>query len=649
MIDHSTIQRILDVADIVDVVKEFVTLRKSGTNYKGLCPFHDEKTPSFTVSPSKQLCKCFSCGKGGNVVHFVMEHEQMTYPEAIRWLGKKYGIEVQEKEMSAEERTHATLRESMFVLNEWARDYFSDILRHHVDGVAFGMSYFRQRGFRDDIIKKFQLGFCLSSRDSFVKTALAKGFQAEFLEKTGLCYRTDDGRLLDRYWGRVIFPVHTVSGKVVAFGGRILNNDKKLAKYVNSPESEIYSKSKELYGLFLAKHAIVKQNCCYLVEGYTDVISMHQCGIENVVASSGTSLTEGQIRLIHRFTNNITVLYDGDAAGIKASLRGIDMLLAEGLNVKVLLLPDGEDPDSFSRSHSAHAFQQYIDEKQVDFIKFKIELLKDDCGNDPIKKAGLIQNIVHSLSMIPDRIVRDMYIKESSSLLDVKEELLVTEILRNRKEGKEENKKTNPSDSDEHLPLTQGEPIAEHKKILISSEEENLLKVIIKYGDKYLFTYEEEGQSIQCSVAQFILGDLSADGLHFSAPLYMKMLEEAAHLDCKETDHISLSYFLSHTNSEMSQLAAEMAEDKYVLSTEQSKGFVSDEKRLDELVPRLMHDFKGAIVRKEIGELLYQLKQPNVVSDSEKCMEIMQKYKELTIVEQQLSRMCGDRVIHRLS
>lgn len=346
MIDRNTIQRIMDAANIVDVVKEFVTLRKAGVNYKGLCPFHDDKTPSFTVSPSKQLCKCFSCGKGGNVVHFIMEHEQMSYPEAIRWLGKKYGIEIEEKELTDDEKRSATERESMFVLNEWARDYFSNLLRNHVDGVAVGMAYFRQRGFRDDIIRKFQLGFCLPEKDALAKAAVAKGFNQEYLVKTGLCFRTDDGRLLDRYHGRVIFPVHTVSGKVVAFGGRILSSEKKVAKYVNSPESEIYSKSHELYGLYLAKHAIVKQNRCYLVEGYTDVISMHQNGIENVVSSSGTSLTEGQIRLLHRFTDNITVLYDGDSAGIKASLRGIDMLLSEGMNIKVLLLPDGEDRKS---------------------------------------------------------------------------------------------------------------------------------------------------------------------------------------------------------------------------------------------------------------------------------------------------------------
>ena len=353
MIDRATIQRILDAANIVDVVGEFVTLKKAGVNYKGLCPFHNEKTPSFIVSPSKQLCKCFSCGKGGGVVQFVMEHEQMTYPEALRWLARRYGIEIKERELTDDERRAASIRESMFALNAWAAEYYEHQLHDDVDGVAYGMAYLRSRGFRDDIIRKFRLGFSPINREAIVTAATARGFSREMLEKTGICYPTDDGRLIDRYHGRVIFPVHTVSGSIVAFGGRILSSDKKLAKYVNSPESEIYSKSRELYGLFLAKHAIAKADCCYLVEGYTDVISMHQCGIENVVASSGTSLTEGQIRLLHRFTSNITVLYDGDAAGIKASLRGIDMLLSEGLNVKVLLLPDGEDPDSFARGRTA--------------------------------------------------------------------------------------------------------------------------------------------------------------------------------------------------------------------------------------------------------------------------------------------------------
>ena len=434
MIDQTTIDRILDAAQIVDVVSEFVTLRKRGVNYVGLCPFHNEKTPSFSVSPAKGLCKCFSCGKGGNSVHFIMEHEQMSYYEALKYLAKKYNIEIKERELTNEEKQAQTTRESMFIVNNFARDYFQNILKNHVDGRSIGLAYFRQRGFRDDIIEKFQLGYCTESHDAMSQEALRKGYKKEFLVKTGICYETDDHRLRDRFWGRVIFPVHTLSGKVVAFGGRVLSTATKgvKVKYVNSPESEIYHKSNELYGIYFAKQAIVKQDRCFLVEGYTDVISMHQSGIENVVASSGTALTPGQIRLIHRFTNNITVLYDGDVAGIKASIRGIDMLLEEGMNIKVCLLPDGDDPDSFARKHNSEEFQTFIREHEKDFIRFKTDLLMEDAGKDPIKRAELISNIVRSISVIPEAIIRDVYIKECSQHLRIEEKLLVAEVAKLR-------------------------------------------------------------------------------------------------------------------------------------------------------------------------------------------------------------------------
>ena len=439
MIDQATIDKILDAAQIVDVVSEFVTLKRAGVNYKGLCPFHNEKTPSFVVSPSKGLCKCFSCGKGGNVVHFIMEHEQLNYYEALKWLANKYHIEVKERELSDEEKQAQNVRESMFVVNDFANNYFQNLLHNHIDGQSIGLAYFRQRGFRDDIIRKFQLGYSLNERDALAKEAKRKGFKEEFLEKTGLCYRRDnDGQLRDRFWGRVMFPVHTLSGKVIAFGGRVLKTDGKVAKYVNSPESEIYHKSNELYGIYFAKQAIVRDDRCFLVEGYTDVISMHQAGIENVVASSGTSLTSGQIRLIHRFTNNITVLYDGDGAGIKASIRGIDMLLEEGMNIKVVLLPDGEDPDSFARKHNATDYKAYINSHEVDFIRFKTNLLLEEVGNDPIKRAGLIGDIVRSISVIPENIVRSVYIRECSQLLQVEEKLLVQEVGKLMMRTKEE-------------------------------------------------------------------------------------------------------------------------------------------------------------------------------------------------------------------
>ncbi len=442
MIDQATIDRILDAAQIMDVVSDFVTLRKRGVNYVGLCPFHNDKTPSFYVSPAKGLCKCFACGKGGNAVHFIMEHEQMSYPEALRYLAKKYNIEIKERELSDEEKFVQSERESLFIVNNFARDYFQNILKNHVDGRSIGMAYFRNRGFRDDIIEKFQLGYCTDSHDAFAQEAIQKGYKKEYLVKTGLCYETDDHRLRDRFWGRVIFPVHTLSGKVVAFGGRVLASATKgvKVKYVNSPESDIYHKSNELYGIYFAKQAIVKQDRCFLVEGYTDVISMHQSGIENVVASSGTALTPGQIRMIHRFTNNMTVLYDGDAAGIKASIRGIDMLLEEGIdmlleegmNVKVCLLPDGDDPDSFARKHNSTEFQAFISEHETDFIRFKTNLLLEDAGRDPIKRAELIGNLVQSISVIPEAIVRDVYIKECAQLLHIEDKLLVSEVAKRR-------------------------------------------------------------------------------------------------------------------------------------------------------------------------------------------------------------------------
>ena len=431
MIDRTTLIESSQQRIIVDVVGDFVTLRRSGANYKGLCPFHDEKTPSFMVSPSKQLCKCFSCGNGGNVAKFVMLHEQLTFPEAIKWLGRRYGIEVREKELSDEEKAHASAREAMFVVNEWARDCFVDTLHNNVDGVAVGMSYFRRRGLRDDIIRKFQLGFSLEQRDAMAQSARKKGFEEKYLESTGLCYRTDDGKLLDRYHGRVIFPVHSVSGRVVAFGGRVLNTEqnKNVGKYVNSPESEIYSKKRELYGLYLAKQAIVKQERCFLVEGYLDVISMHQSGIENVVASSGTSLTKEQVRLIHRFTENVTVLYDGDA-GTASTLRYAVSICCSprGLNIKSCFFPNGEDPDSFAQSHTAEEFRTYIEENQTDFMRFKTDLLMKGVAGDPMKRAEVIRDIVRSIAVIPSDIVRQVYVHELSGRMGMEEAVIVSEV-----------------------------------------------------------------------------------------------------------------------------------------------------------------------------------------------------------------------------
>ena len=486
MIDKATIDKIMDAANIVDVVSEFVALRKAGVNYKGLCPFHDEKTPSFMVSPSKGYCHCFSCGKGGNAVGFIMEHEQMTYPEALRWLAKKYNIEIHDRELSAEERREANDRESMFIVNEWAMKYFQDNLNNHVEGRAIGMQYFRQRGFRDDTINKFMLGYALQEKDALAKAARAKGFNEQYLIDTGLCYRKDNGQLQDRYYGRVIFPVHNVTGRIVAFGGRILSNDKKLAKYVNSPESLIYHKSNELYGIYLAKQAISKNDRCYLVEGYIDVTSMHQHGVENVVASSGTSLTTGQIRLIRRFTPNITVLYDGDPAGIHASIRGIDMLLSEGMNVKVLLLPDGDDPDSFARKHPAQEFRDYIEEHQTDFIAFKTNLLLKGV-TDPIKRSEAINSIVHSVAVIQDPIKRATYIADCAHRLGMNENTLIGTMNNFIREGQEQLRKEQQREErrQDTTATTVSSPQAQEVQ-QATKIEYMLVQLVVRYGNHYI-------------------------------------------------------------------------------------------------------------------------------------------------------------------
>lgn len=645
MISKETIARIMDAADIVDVVKDFVTLKKAGVNYKGLCPFHNEKTPSFVVSPAKQLCKCFSCGKGGNVVHFIMEHEQMTYPEALRFLAKKYNIEIEEKELTPEEKAAETERESLLILNEWARDYFIDILWNHADGRAVGMSYFRERGFRDDIIKKFQLGFCLPDKSSMAQTALSKGYKKEFLLKTGLCYETQDKRLIDRYHGRTIFPVHSVSGRIVAFGGRILQTNSKVAKYVNSPESEIYHKSHELYGLFFAKHAIVKENRCFLVEGYTDVISMHQSGIENVVASSGTSLTEGQIRLIHRFTENITVLYDGDNAGIKASLRGIDMLLAEGLNIKVLLLPDGDDPDSFARKHTAEEYRKFIEDHQVDFIKFKTDLLLQESEDDPIKKAALITDIVKSIAVIPNPIVRQMYAHECAIQMHIEEAIIIDEIAKQKRENYinvlNQNKE-HPDSTKNSNPVIQS--TTPQSKIL--EEEKLLAQLIIKYGTKIAGTIEDEnGKQTEISVAEYIQSDLDNDQLQFHSVIYRKILDEALkHIH--ENDFNIQQYFLRHTDPEISLFAAQTLETQYILSkTKQENEYKSEESRLYETVPHILTDFKYAIITQQMKDILQKLQQPEIANNEKLSTDLMKQYMELKNIERQMAQILGERVL----
>lgn len=642
----------MDTTDIVDVVKEFVTLRKAGANYKGLCPFHTERTPSFSVSPTRQMCKCFSCGKGGNAVHFLMELEHMTYVEAIKWLGKKYGIEVQEKEYTDEEKATQSERESMFALNEWADNFFQQLLHNSVDGVAQGLAYFRARGFRDDIIHKFHLGYSPEQRDSFAQAALSHGFSKEFLLKTGLCYETDNHKLLDRYHGRVIFPVQTLSGRIVAFGGRILNKEKmkNVGKYVNSPESTIYSKSRELYGIYQAKQAIVKQDRCFLVEGYTDVISMHQSGIENVVASSGTSLTEGQIRLLHRFTDNITVLYDGDAAGIKASLRGIDMLLAEGLNIKVLLLPDGDDPDSFARKHRTEELKKFIDEHQVDFIEFKTDLLLSDAANDPIKRAELITNVVKSISVIPDNVVRQMYIHECAAKLNLSEELIVNEINKQHREKqrKELNASNNPEAHQEESSFPSPQPLHLISTGMELNEEKMLIALVVRYGDMKMdastSSTEEETLVQQTSVAEYINNDLDNDGLSLRNPIYQQVLAEAVE-HANENNWVALSHFMNHPDANISKLASDVGQDNFELSTMQRQQYVEEKNRLYEVVPRILHDYKHSIIREHLKHLLQQLHNPQLINEPQKAEQLMREYMEMSQIERAFAKVLGDRVV----
>lgn len=662
MIDRATVDKIMDAVNIVDVVGEFVNLRKSGVNYKGLCPFHDDKTPSFMVSPARQICKCFSCGEGGNAINFLMKHEQITYPEALRWLAKKYNIEIQERELSDDEKREQSERESMFVVNEWACDYFHDILKNNVDGMAIGKQYFRSRGIRDDIIEKFKLGFALTKRDALANEAKRKGYKDEFLVKTGLCYvRNADNansqepnaksQLIDRFAGRAIFPWLNVSGKVVAFGGRKLDAATKgvQQKYVNSPDSEIYHKERELYGIYQAKKAIVKEDCVYMVEGYTDVIAMHQCGLENVVANSGTALSIYQIRLLHRFTPNIVLLYDGDAAGIHAAMRGTDMLLQEGMNVKVLLLPDGDDPDSFSRKHTAQEFKEYIEQHQTDFIEFKTDLLLKNV-KDPIKRAEAINNIVRSVSVIPDPIVRATYITECSRRLDVNERTLITQTNKFIAGDQEELRKIEERESREvngQKPTANSqEQIANyglHSHMEQASEVERLImQNVIRHGEEIIFEGLEtdDGGTVDLNVAQYVDYDLSSDGLTFSSPLYNTILQEAVE-HSTEPGFKAANYFLQHPDPAISQLAATLGIDSHQLS--KSFEMRSSETTLRQRVQHLILDFRLDIVSQHLKAIQQQMKEAG--ADMEKLRPLMDDYKETLELRNALARQRGSDVL----
>ena len=655
MIDRATVEKIMETANIVDVVSEFVTLRKSGANYKGLCPFHEEKTPSFHVSPARGICHCFGCGKGGNAVSFIMEHEQMTYPEALRWLAAKYHIEIHERELSDEEKKEQSERESMFIVNEWASGYFEDILHNNVDGVAVGMQYFRSRGFRDDIIKKFRLGFDLNNRSALASTAVSKGYNPDYLVKTGLCYKTERGDLIDRFAGRVIFPWVGISGKTVGFGGRLLDSRTKGVnqKYVNSPDSEIYHKDRELYGIYQAKKAIAKEDRVYMVEGYTDVISMHQCGIENVVANSGTALSTHQIHMLHRFTSNITLLYDGDEAGIHAAMRGTDMLLSEGMNLKVLLLPDGDDPDSFARKHTASDFRKYIEDHQTDFIQFKTSLMLDG-QTDPLKRSEAINSVVKSISLVSNQILRDTYIHDCSVKLGINETTLINTMNKFIRSGREDKPALL---RDESLSdAAQKQEMVSITVKQVSGVEQMLIGAVIRHGEEVIYdnVESEDGSVVSLNVAQYIDYNLGVDGLSFSNPLYARILSEAvAHSGDK--GFVAEQYFIHHDDIEISKIATSLSIDELQFMAKESTDDepksekelqIEEEDRITHLrnqVEHLLNDFRMDYLDKRLRQLQTDITAS--VNNADRMRELMKEYQEVHKLRGQLAKVLGKNIV----
>ncbi|MBQ1700433.1 MAG: DNA primase [Prevotella sp.] len=643
MIDRATVEKIKDAANIVDVVGEFVTLRKAGMNYKGLCPFHNEKTPSFIVSPARGTCHCFGCGKGGNSISFVMEHEQMTYPEALRWLANKYHIEIKERELSDEEKREQSERESMFIINEYALKYFEDILHNHEEGKAIGLQYFRSRGFRDDIISKFQLGFDLSNRYAFANTALEKGYKSEFIEKVGICYKNDRGELIDRYSGRVIFPWIGVSGKVVGFGGRKLDAATKgvQQKYVNSPDSEIYHKDRELYGIYQAKKAIAKEDRVYMVEGYTDVISMHQCGIENVVANSGTALSLHQIHVLHRFTSNITLLYDGDSAGIHAALRGTDMLLSEGMNLKVLLLPDGDDPDSFARKHTASDFRQYIEEKQTDFIQFKTDLLLKN-ERDPLKRSEAINSIVESIAMVQNQILRDTYLHDCAQRIGISESTLINQMNKFIRNGREQKTPQVQTPIPKIVPVN---VVSSNTSTTGDSKvQQMLIQLVIRHGKRVIYNNveDEEGNLHDINIIQYVSLNLSADNLRFNNELYNRILEEAVeHVNDDGFD--TQNFFINHEDITISKLAADMSQDKFHLC--ESQQVKNDQESLRNRTLHLILDFRKEYLDGRLKAIKRDIAQ--ATNDMERMRALMSEYQETMHLRNELAKKLGNNIMTR--
>lgn len=659
MIDRATVERIKEAANIVDVVSEFVTLRKSGANYKGLCPFHNEKTPSFYVSPARGTCHCFGCGKGGSPITFIMEHEQMTYPEALRWLANKYHIEIHERELTNQEREEQSQRESMFIVNEWAASYFEDLLHNPADGNDIGMQYFRSRGFRDDIILKFRLGYDLPNRLVLAPTALQKGYKEEFLVKTGICYKNEHGELIDRYAGRVTFPWIGVNGKVVGFTARVLDSRTKGVnqKYVNSPDSDLFHKDHELYGIYQAKKAIAREDRVYMVEGQADVIALHQCGIENVVANSGTALSLHQIHMLHRFSSNITLIYDGDAAGIHAALRGTDMLLSEGMNLNVLLLPGGQDPDEFARSHTAADFRQYIDEHQVDFIQFKTNLmLKNE--RDPKKRAEAINSIVQSISVVPNQILRDTYIHDCAQRIGLNESTLINQMnnfIRGRKTGSTAPQQDGVPVGPQPQPATAPTAMDSTTPMQQASKVEMMLaQLIIRHGERVIMNdvEDEEGNHYSLTVAQYIYYNLAADNLSLHNDLFNKILHEACE-HSTEPGFKAEPYFINHEDINMSKLATDMSMDRYHLSQRKADGPDNEEAQLqaernqtESLRNQTIHlllDFRMDYVEAQLKEI--QDKMRTVANDMEQLKALMEQFRDMQMLRNQLARQLGSNIV----
>ncbi len=643
MINKTTIDKVLDSAQIVDVVSDFVALKRRGANYIACCPFHHEKTPSFSVSPSKGIYKCFGCGKAGNSINFVMEHEQLSYVDAVKYLGKKYGIEVVDKEETQKDVENRLRHESLLAVSEFARDFFVTTLWNSQRGMAIGHSYFKERGFSDEIIKKFQLGWAPEGRSNFSEAARRAGYKVEFIGATGLSIiKEETGELVDRFYERVMFPVHSVSGRVIAFGGRTLRTDKGIAKYINSPETEIYIKSKSLYGIFFAKSAISKFQKCYLVEGYTDVISLHQAGIENVVASSGTSLTTDQIRLIKRFAPQVTVLYDGDSAGIKASIRGIDMLLEEGLQVKVVLFPDGEDPDSYSRKHSPDKVKEFLESSEEDFIAFKTKLLSSEAQKDPIKRAQLISEVVASIAVIPDAISRSVYIEECSQRLNIAESILAQEVRKLRKKrqyGVYSNEQERETIVPEYFPdLNTGDELPSFvTNTYCESAEKELLYYLIKFGESPLYSKGSDETST-ITVSQFILAELQNDDLELQNLIYKEIFDEYYQLRGKGNDEIQ-RHFMNHQKQEVVKIILDLLHNRYNLTV---KHFVDaltpEENVLYITVPKTILLYKAKITALAYQNLTMDLAKAQENNDEAQMMNIMKQLQILNHIRNSFSK-----------